>query len=169
MIIFGVDNGTTGSIGVIDTSTNESWMYHTPHFSEQDYTKKKQNVTRLDGKKFKELLEHHKGDHSPYECVVLLERPFTHPRRIKQTKNAARTLEAMLIVLELLDLPKRYVDSKEWQKVLLPYTASGPGLKTASKDIGIRLFPHLKEVIVKQKDADGILIAEYGRKQYIKE
>ena len=57
-----------------------------------------------------------------------------------------------------------YIDSKEWQKVLLQKGVKGPELKKASQDIGCRLFPKLKDIIIKQKDADGILIAEYCKR-----
>ena len=56
-----------------------------------------------------------------------------------------------------------YVDSKDWQKVLLPKGTKGSDeLKKASLDIGNRLFPQFADN--KHKDRDGILIAEYGRR-----
>jgi len=50
--------------------------------------------------------------------------------------------------------------------VLLPQGIKGDELKVASKDIGCRLFPEHTELIVKHKDADGILIAEYCRRKF---
>jgi hypothetical protein len=47
---------------------------------------------------------------------------------------------------------------------MFPKGLKGIELKKASMDIGIRLFPHLEEVIIKQKDADGLLIAEWARR-----
>ena len=42
----------------------------------------------------------------------------------------------------------------------------GPELKAASLDIGKRLFPLYAEVMEKQKDADGMLIAEFCRRKF---
>ena len=47
---------------------------------------------------------------------------------------------------------------------MLPKGCKGAELKAASKDVGIRLFPQHKEIIVKQKDADSLLIAEWARR-----
>ena len=40
-------------------------------------------------------------------------------------------------------------------------------LKEASLQVGIRMFPFLKETIKKQKDADGILIAKYMQRKQL--
>jgi len=66
--------------------------------------------------------------------------------------------------LEDAQWPYEYIDSKEWQKVLLPKGIKGSDeLKKASLDIGKRMFPTLKI----KKDADGLLIAEYLRRKYL--
>ena len=51
-------------------------------------------------------------------------------------------------------------------KALLPKGSKGIVLKNDSKDIGCRLFPQSSALIVKHKDADGILIAEYCRRKF---
>jgi hypothetical protein len=80
--------------------------------------------------------------------------------------SAMRTLEAQVLILESLKIPLMYVDSKDWQKDLLPRGTKGtPELKKASMDIGCRLFPQHDELIRKHKDADGLLIAEWGKRQ----
>ena len=95
---------------------------------------------------------------------VFLERPFTGKFN-KANVSAARALESTLIALERMELPFEYVDSKEWQKEMLPKGIKGtPELKKASLDIGCRLFPKHKEKIKKHGDADGLLIAEYYRR-----
>lgn len=58
-----------------------------------------------------------------------------------------------------------YCDSKHWQRILLPKGAKGPELKKASMDIGCRLFPEHEKLIRKHKDADGLLIAEWARRE----
>ncbi len=69
--------------------------------------------------------------------------------------------KSTLIVLELNSIPYIYLDSKEWQHVLLPKDLKKDDLKKASLDIGKRLFPKLTF----KGDADGILIAEYLRRK----
>jgi hypothetical protein len=88
-----------------------------------------------------------------------------NPGRFKASISAVRCLEAMLIGLELYEIPYQYCDSKQWQKELLPAGIKGPiELKSASADIGTRMFPEHKELIWKHKDADGLLIAEWARR-----
>ena len=157
----GIDNGVSGSIGII--TPNQYNLHPTPTFSQQDYTKTKQNVTRVIGVELTNMLIRYTNGNA-HPTTILIERPMVNAGRFKATKSALRCLEATLIVIESLSLPYQFVDSKEWQKVLLPKGCKKEELKKASHDIGIRLFPGLKEVIEKQKDADGILIAEWGRR-----
>ena len=72
-------------------------------------------------------------------------------------------LEATIIVLELLKIPFEYIDSKAWQRELLPKGLRKEELKKASLDVGRRLFPQIDWT--KFKDADGLLIAEWGRRK----
>ncbi len=157
----GIDNGVSGTIGVI-SEEGKSDFYNTPVKSEQSYTKAKQNITRIEVNKLKEIL----GKYS--NAKVFVERPMVNPKMFKASISAVRSLEATLNVLELLELPYQYCDSKEWQKSLLPKGTKGsPALKKASHDIGIRLFPDHREEIEKHKDADGLLIAEYFRRKNV--
>ncbi len=92
---------------------------------------------------------------------------MVNPTRFKATTSALRALEATLCVIELLRYPYTYIDSKEWQRELLPSAIKGgPELKKASMQIGCRMFPKHKEKIIKQKDADGILLAEFCRRKF---
>ncbi len=156
----GIDNGVSGSIGII--RGEESWFLNTPSKSEQNYTKKKAIVTRIDHALLTSILEAYKDN-----CFVMLERPMVNPQRFQATTSALRALESTLIVIENLKLPISYIDSKAWQKLLLPSGIKGSDeLKKASMDIGCRLFPQHAELIKKHKDADGMLIAEYCRRIY---
>jgi hypothetical protein len=56
-----------------------------------------------------------------------------------------------------------YVDSKDWQKEMLPKGTQGEELKKASLDISNRLFPMYADF--KHPDRDGLLIAEYARRK----
>ncbi len=158
MYWIGIDNGVSGSIGVVDDK-GSSWWFKTPTIVQQSYTKSKQNITRIDVMALQEIL-------SPFkEGKDFLERPLVNPRMFKATLSAIRALEATINVIEMLKIPLQYVDSREWQKALLPSGIKGsPELKKASKDIGQRLFPTLAEEISKHGDADGILIAEHFRR-----
>lgn len=159
----GIDNGVTGSIGIIAEDKSEVSFWKTPIIKQQDYTKAKKNITRINGVLLKEELElYQKGeDIIPF---VLVERPMVDPTRFVATTSALRALEATLITLEMLNLPYQFIDSKEWQKELLPKGIKGSEeLKKASHDIGCRLFPTLDSNY--HTDFDGLLIAEYARRK----
>lgn len=159
MIYIGIDNGVTGSIGMVAKNGFNQFILM-PTITEQNYTKKKQQISRVSYLQLKKLLELPLNP----QIKVLLERPMTNPTRYKAVVSGMRCLEAVLIAVEVCGHPYEYIDSKEWQKAMLPKGVKGtPDLKKASVDIGIRLFPHYKELILKHKDADGLLIAEYAR------
>lgn len=157
MVYIGIDNGVTGSIGII--SEEEYSFFKTPTIKQQDYTQKKKNISRIDTKLLYELLMD-LGFRKDVKAII--ERPMINSMRFNSSISAARALEATLIVLEDLDISYTFIDSKSWQKELLPIgVKSSPELKAASFDIGCRLFPSTEESIIKQKDADGLLIAEW--------
>ena len=153
----GVDNGTTGSIGIL--ADGKTLYVHTPTKKELSYTKKKQYISRIDTAKLADLLDEFAMDNA----IAILERPLVNPGRFKATVSGVRALEATLIVLEMLKVPYQYIDSKEWQKALLPSGLKGNELKKASLEVGKRLFPQVD--FSGFKDADGLLIAEYARRK----
>lgn len=156
----GIDNGTTGSIGILSEDKEINYFIKTPSYLEQSYTKKKQNISRVKYKELYDLFKQFKGTNT----IAIIERPMVNPQRFKATLTAIRALEATMIVLEELDIPIKFIDSKKWQRELLPEGLKGSSqLKKASLDVATRLYPLHKELIKKQKDGDGILIAEYAR------
>lgn len=160
----GIDNGVTGSVGIIDENGFYAW-FKTPTISEQSYTKKVQKITRIrTGLLRTKLLDYLKPSR---QVIILIERPYVNPLGFKATASALRALEATLIVIETLGLPYEYVDSKAWQKALLPAGIKGPDLKKASLDIGKRYFPDMASSF--GKDADGLLIALYNKRRDIGE
>lgn len=162
----GIDNGVSGSICLMQENGEVEFFIQTPVFYEQSYTRKKQNIGRIDRKILKEYLKPYCTEENTIFCV--LERPLVNPgsRFFKTTMSAMRALEATLCIIEDFELPHMYCDSKNWQKDLLPSGIKGsPELKKASKDIATRLFPKYKELIKKQKDGDGLLIAEWSRRK----
>jgi len=158
MISIGIDNGVSGSIGIIN-SDGIAWYYETPVKKELSYTKSKKWIHRINGIALLELLSNYAGQ----KVFAYIERPLVNPGMFKATMSAIRALEATLIVIEQLKIPYAYIDSKEWQKELLPHGLEGSSeLKKASLQIGQRLFPQID--FKGFHDADGLLIAEWGRR-----
>lgn len=158
VIYIGIDNGTTGTIGIVGNGI-EPQLHHTPTKKVLDYTKAKKNVTRLDCVAFKTILD--QFNHN--DICVIMERPMINPTRWTASMTAIRCWEATLIMLESLGISHQFIDSKEWQREMLPKGVKGSDeQKKASLDIGNRLFPQFADF--KQKDRDGILIAEYARR-----
>lgn len=154
----GIDNGVSGSIGVVNSNATVSHYYLTPTRLCLNYTKEAKNINRVCVVAMEKILSQF-----PSSSLVLLERPMVNPGRFAATASALRALEATLIVLERLGMPFVYIDSKEWQTPMLPKGIKGSdALKAASLDVGSRLFPHLQDLF--KGDADGILIAENARR-----
>jgi len=163
-LYIGIDNGVTGSICVLRPLGSDGNVYRVPTIFGQDYTLKKQNVSRLDCLAFSQLL----SELPDIPKIVVIENPLCTPKFFQNTMIAMRCYEAQLIVLEMLKIGHRNIPPSYWQKELLP---SGMGrrpkeseLKKVSTDIGKKLFPHWSDFIDKQGDADAILIAEYARR-----
>ena len=164
-LYIGIDNGTSGTIGWVGEGISPK-MILTPTFKEQSYTKKKQEISRINHAVLKQTLIDLMDGMVPDDVLVIMERPRINPGQFATSISAARSIEATLCVVEDLGLPRMYCDSKQWQRVLLPKGIEGSAeLKKASKDIGCRLFPSQADLINKHKDADGILIAEWARRE----
>lgn len=164
MIAVGIDNGTSGSIGIIlEDGTSSFVSMKELSFSEQDYVKAKRNITRVDAIKLYRLLAPLKGK----SVLVMCERPLVNPTMFRATISAVRCLECVTVVVQqMLHLPFQYLDSKKWQKELLPMGCTGKKeLKKASLDLGIRRYPQHEKVIRKVGDADGLLIAAFCRRE----
>lgn len=164
-LYIGIDNGVSGTIGAI--YNNQTWFEKVPVRSEQNYTKKKANVTRIDFPKLLNFLATLLDQDGIESIICLIERPMVNSTRFKASTSALRALESTLIAVEYFHIPIQYEDSKAWQRELLPRNIKGsPELKEASKQIGCRLFPQHEELIVKHGDADGMLLAEYARRKF---
>jgi len=153
-----IDNGVSGSICVLDDL--HSIFIETPSKKEQSYTKKKQDIERIDYPVLYSFIYELKD----LDLKVLIERPCVNPGRFKTTMSAMRSLEATMIVLENLGLTCEVIDSRQWQSVMIPNIKGSDNLKKASKELGIELFPQHKELITKHKDADALLISEWARR-----
>jgi len=157
MNFIGIDNGVSGSIGIINGKG--VFFFKTPVKKTLNYTKKKSYVTRIDFPALLELLSQFKDN-----SFCLIERPMVNPGRFQATASALRAFEATLIVLEELKIPHEVIDSKKWQKEFFPRGLKGTReLKKASIEVGKRLFPEVEPI---HDDFDGLLIAEYCRRYY---
>ena len=162
MIFIGFDNGVTSNgIGAI-SSSGVAKLYTLPVKKELSYTKEAKHISRIDYSGLLAVARQVTLDFGTDFVKVGLERPMVNSTRFNASLSAIRALEATLIFLEEVEWPYEYIDSKEWQKMLLPSGLKGSDvLKQASLDVGKRMFPQLKI----KKDADGLLIAEYMRRR----
>lgn len=162
-IFVGIDNGKSGSIGVVGEVVD---FLQTPGNRQLSYQKSKTKyITRLDVPVFHSFLKSLVDKVGADKILIGYERPLVNSRMFTATLSAVRFLEAQLVVTEMLDIPYIYLDSKEWQKYIFPYGVRGSvALKKASLDIGNRLYPQFKNS--KHPDRDGLLIAHYLREKY---
>jgi hypothetical protein len=148
----GIDNGVTGAITILADSHCLA-HYKTPVKECLNYTKAKAFINRVDSLKMASILT---GYTNPF-CMI--ERPMINPMRFKASISAVRCLEATELILEELHIPYQFIDSKEWQKALLPSGLEKGELKKAADSVAKRLFPNLNIV-----NSDSVLIAEYCRR-----
>jgi len=166
----GVDNGVTGTIG--GHFNGETRFIKTPSFKEQNYQKKKVNVTRLNVLEFRKFLVYY-AKRADFVRVVI-ERPMVNPRNFVATGSALRCLEATLIVIEQVNrrysnVSYEFIDSREWQSSLLPRNIKGSAaLKMASMQKAIKLYPEHEVLLRKHKDGDGLLMMKYYMEKEIK-
>lgn len=150
----GIDNGVTGGITILSESGTVLLHAKTPVRNCLNYTKAKAFINRIDVEVMKEMLL--QADTFTF-CMI--ERPMVNPGRFKASVSALRCVEATEILLEELRIPYQFIDSKEWQKALLPSGLQKEELKKAADSVAKRLFPKVTVF-----NADSILIAEYCRR-----
>lgn len=145
----GIDNGTTGSIGIINDYSYD--FLKVPVKSCKDYSGKKSR-TRIDHEALKDILRPYAG-----RCKVGLEYPLVNPRLFIATCSGIAAYEAVLVVCEQFNIPVEMIPAKKWQKC---YSIKG-NTKILSAEIGKSLYPAIADKIDEHKDADGILIADF--------
>lgn len=157
-IYIGIDNGVSGTIGM--TNGSKQKFFHTPVFKSLSYQKTKvKYINRVNVVELQHILQ----SASERMCYAVIERPFVNPKMFNASISAVRALEATLIVLEILKIPFQYIDSKSWQKEMLPKGLKGrDDLKMASRDIIQRMFPSVD--LKGFDDGDGLLMAEWARR-----
>ena len=150
----GIDNGVSGGITILNEHAGVILHTKTPVKNCLNYTKTKAFMNRVDIQKMREAFLYAGSD-----SFCMIERPLVNPGRFKSTISAIRCLEATEILLEERQIPYQFIDSKEWQKVLLPSGLKGDELKRAAEQVCKRWFPKIDIV-----NADSMLIAEYCRR-----
>jgi hypothetical protein len=159
----GIDNGVSGSIGILNGDGKVCFFGPTPTKKVISYTKTKiRHMTRIDVPKLHTLFIQalrSESLKSEDRYRAFIERPMINPTRFQASLSARASLEATLIVLEDMDIPYEFIDSKVWQKAMLPKGVTGEQLKSASHDIGARMF-----AVEHTGDYDGLLIAEWARR-----
>lgn len=168
MKIIGLDNGTTGSLAVYDTNLNIMAMHNLPVKNGLDYTKKAKHITRIDHPGMCELLTQIKSG-TNNDIHVYMEKPFTGGAMFMQNSiKAFRCFEAELIALEECEIGYTVINSKDWQKHIIPKGIKGSKeLKKAALEIARRLYPYLSEKL-NLGNADSVLIAHHFKTEAIK-
>jgi len=152
----GIDNGASGSVGILSESGSQAW-FKMPTRKELSYTKTKKFISRVDlpvlMQQFNVLVP------LDADIVCRIERPMVNPGRFNATLSAMRALEAVQIFLEGRRVPYGFIDSKEWQKALLPAGLKGSEENKAAADcVCRRLFPTMA---ICKGGGDSLLIAHY--------
>lgn len=188
-IIFGLDNGATGTVScLIPYDKNDIKIYFEKTFNhvDLDYQKDINYIARIDWEKLKDWFNKiikkaktnyiRKYNKEDIKISVILERPMINADRFKQSKNAARAFESTLMVLEMLELEKNYIiiDSKKWQHYFFGKNTVLIDLKEASKNKGIEYLTNLNEkryknelnTIKQHGDADSLLICRWAFEKF---
>jgi hypothetical protein len=152
----GLDNGCSSN-GVA-LFVNDLVRYEKlPIKKERNYQKEEHNLTRIDVPGFRSLLT--SWNLPSKETIIVMERPGVNPARFNASLSAVRCLEAELIVIEEFGFETSFIDSRVWQRALLPGVEGSVELKKASLALGQQMFPQFKI----KKDADSLLIGYYWK------
>jgi len=147
----GIDNGTTGSITILDKNCKIVYHDAIPTIKTINYTKSLKHITRIDFLKLIDIL-------SPYKdnCRIITEYPAINPKFINTSILAARSFEALIIAFEVLKIGYEVISSKVWQKELL-----GNVPKKDLKFVADQRAKQLFQIDVKKGFGDSILMAYY--------
>lgn len=193
--ILGIDNGVSGSFALMDPSGNIRVFSHVPTYKERKWTKPKVKklksgvkhtydyITLIDIDAFQRMLV-------PYTSVItdihcFLERPaisYAAAWSMKTSISAAMSWANVVYVLKRLQIPRTDVDSKDWQRILIP-EAMGENNKEYMKTLKAgdrnKLLKEASDMNAKEiwpkfvgkelGDGDSINLCEYGRRKLLGE
>lgn len=163
MTIIGIDNGTSGSIGIIGP---HGVIFELIPIKDSLLGKAGKHIKRVNVTKLMDILAPYKER----DIFAYVERPFTG-QFLNAVLPAQRSFEAVLIALELLNIGYEVIDSKQWQLPILGQIKGSSELKKASMLRGCQMYPKLASSIKDHGDADGLLIAHHywhNRPQVVK-
>lgn len=185
-LIFGLDNGTTGSIACIIPEKQYIDYLETPSFECNDYTQEVKKMRRIDIYVLKEWFEKHikfakKIYKNKIKVIVILERPMVNPQRFKESGYALRAFESTLITIEMLKLDYIIIDSKKWQHHFFGTNTTQIDLKKESKKLSLEILTkyekdniheldisNMKKLIESHGDGDSLLMCRYTEEKLIK-
>lgn len=153
--VIAFDNGVSGYYTILSADGKLVDHGHVPVKRCLNYTKEEQHLSRIDVPKLRTLL----SLHTVNQPQVLLERPMINNTRFKQSMSAIRAFEATIIVLEEVGLTYEVVDSKQWQRSMLPGDIASDQLKAEANKIA---KAKLGEKIV---EGDSALMALWAHKR----
>lgn len=154
-----IDNGTSGTIGILTGASGPATFCKMPSKEALHYSKKGNTHRRIDVPQLVALLT---PFHVKHAARAFVERPFTAgPMFVNSMLLAARAFEATCIALEQVGIGYEVVDSRTWQKTMLPGVTGSAALKKASLLRGSQMYPEYAKVIKTHGDADGLLMAHY--------
>lgn len=161
------DNGTTGTIGwIYGHYLSDFDMIEVPVKKRASFHKDPRSTTVIDVEKLKGTIQGwmEQANLIPKDVIAYRERPMINPKRWQASMSASRADEAETIMLEQMGIKYKYVDSKAWQRHVLPSSGkagtTSDMLKAESMDIGLKEFkdhPGIVQCVRKHGDADGIL------------
>jgi hypothetical protein len=177
-IIFGIDNGVTGTVAcILPEYSDYIDILETPVIESENYTQDVQKINRINIKELSEWIKKHlnfakKIYKDKIKSIVILERPMVNPQRFKNSLIAIRAFEATLITLESLELNYIIIDSKKWQHHFFGKDTTQIDLKRASLKLSLDIleqnkeskyyvFEDLKKLLEKHGDGDAFLIGYY--------
>ena len=182
-LIIGIDNGSTGTICSWVIKNNKINFLLTPSKRELNYQKQIKYIDRIDHQFMinwiKDQIKYaQKLYKSEIKVILILQRPMVNPQRFDASLNAVRAFEAILIIIEQLNLKYIVIDSKEWQHYFFGKDTALLNLKLESKKYGIKTINQFKkenknyaqylDIIESHGDADALLITKYGKEKLIK-
>lgn len=189
--ILGIDNGISGSLTLMDPKGNVVLFTHVPTYKEVKWTKAKTKKTKsgtkttpeymtlIDIDALQRVLATYTSSLSDVHCF--LERPaisYAAAWSMKTSISAAISWAYVTFVLKKLRIARTDIDSKEWQKELIPEATGAKNkeymktlkagernklLKEASDMFAQSICPKFKPKEL--GDGDSICICEYGRRK----
>lgn len=179
-LVIGMDNGATGTICSWIVNTNQIDFLLTPSKRQLNYQKQINYIDRIDHQVISQWIKKQiKIAQQLYKreirIIIIIERPMVNPQRFDASLNAVRAFEALLVILQQLNIKYITIDSKEWQHYFFGKDTSFLNLKLESLKQGINELNYYKpkkyiqmiDIIRMHQDADALLITKYAIKKLI--